>query len=213
MSLKMLVIPVTAFMQNCSILFDSDSQHAVIIDPGDRAADIQHLLDEHHLQPQAIWLTHGHIDHVGAALELSCALNLDIYGPHQEDLFWLDALPEMARRYHMPPHQAFQPQHWLEEGQELRLDEHVFQVLHVPGHTPGSLVFYNAAEKLLFSGDVLFQNSIGRTDFPRGDHETLLQGIRGKLFTLPDDVVVLPGHGSATTIGDEKRHNPFVRTD
>lgn len=209
--LNFTVIPVTPLMQNATLLWDSDSKDAVLTDVG---GDVDHLLsvvDGHRLNLREIWLTHAHIDHVAGVTGLLAHREVPVLGPHEADQFWLDELPRVAASYGFPSVSSFTPTRWLNEGDVLTVGQYEFQVLHIPGHTPGSLVFYCAAENLLVAGDVLFLESVGRTDFPRGNQEDLFRNIREKLFVLPDLTRVITGHGALTTIGHEKRHNPFVR--
>ncbi|MDO5686493.1 MAG: MBL fold metallo-hydrolase [Neisseria sp.] len=209
--LNFTIIPVTPLMQNATLLWDSASKDAVLTDVG---GDVEYLLsvvDEHRLNLRKVWLTHAHVDHVSGVPELRTRRNVPILGPQQEDAFWLEELPRIAQAYGLPPTETFTPDRWLNEGDVLQVGQYAFDVLHVPGHTPGSVVFYCAAENLLIAGDVLFLESVGRTDFPRGNQEELFRNIREKLFTLPDLTRVVTGHGAMTTIGHEKRHNPFVR--
>ncbi|BAK74970.1 beta-lactamase domain protein [Pseudogulbenkiania sp. NH8B] len=210
MSLKLHTVPVTPFAQNCSLLWCDVTLNAAIVDPG---GDIERILAEvaaRGLTVVKILLTHGHIDHAGATMPLARRLGVPVEGPQREESFWLDQLPNQGQMFGFPPAEAVTPDRWLEEGDTVTLGEETLEVLHCPGHTPGHVVFYSPAAGLLIAGDVLFQGSIGRTDFPRGNHQQLIDAIRGKLFVLPDETVVVPGHGPYTTIGDEKRFNPFV---
>jgi glyoxylase-like metal-dependent hydrolase (beta-lactamase superfamily II) len=183
---------------------------AALIDPGGEAERLLAEVGRHDLQLQSILLTHGHLDHVGAAVELRDALGIPIIGPQREEQFWLDALPQQAELFGFPPTTSFTPDQWLEDGDCVEVGSIRFDVLHCPGHTPGHIVFYQPEARLAFVGDVLFKGSIGRTDFPRGDHAALLAAIRTKLFPLGDDVRFVPGHGAMSTFGHERRENPFV---
>lgn len=216
MALHLTIIPVTPYEQNCTLLWDDDSRDAVLTDLGGNAPEIWQYIQDNHLNLKEIWLTHGHLDHVGGVVAMGELINVPVLGPHQDDLFLLEDLPNKTREYakygfEFSP--AFTPTRWLSEGEKLTLGQYVFDVLHIPGHTPGHVVFYCASEKLLIAGDVLFKESVGRTDFPRSNTQDLLNGIRSKLYTLPEDVVVIPGHRETTTIGHEKRHNPHVRAE
>ncbi|WP_066566322.1 MBL fold metallo-hydrolase [Snodgrassella sp. CFCC 13594] len=210
MALQFTLIPVTPFQQNTTLLWDDCTLDAVLIDVGGDVETLLAAVAHHHLQLQAIWLTHGHLDHVGGVVRLIEKIEVPIYGPGKSDDFWLQQLPEMTARYGFPVSPVFQPTQWLVENKVLHVGSHAFQVLHIPGHTPGHVVFYSAADQLLIAGDVLFRESIGRTDFPQGNHADLLRNIREKLWKLPDETQVIPGHGPMTTIGHEKRHNPFL---
>ncbi|BEV72541.1 MBL fold metallo-hydrolase [Paludibacterium sp. THUN1379] len=210
MALHYHVIPVTPFAQNCSILWCDETQRAAVVDAG---GDLERILDftrAKGLTIEKLLLTHGHIDHAGAAAELARQLGVDIEGPQADDAFWLDQLPQQGQSFGFPHSAALTPQRWLNQGDSVTVGKQTLQVIHCPGHTPGHVVFYNAEAGLLVAGDVLFQGSIGRTDFPRGNHRDLLDAIHNKLFILPDDTTVITGHGPFTTLGDEKRSNPFV---
>ncbi len=203
------ILPVTPYQQNCSLVWDAAGR-AALIDPGGEAG---HLLEEvaaRGLRLEKILLTHGHLDHVGAAVELRDALGIPIIGPQREEQFWLDLLPQQAELFGFPPAVAFTPDQWLEDGDRVEVGSLRMDVLHCPGHTPGHVVFFEPQARLAFVGDVLFKGSIGRTDFPRGDHQALLAAIRDKLFPLGDDVRFVPGHGAMSTFGHERRENPFV---
>ncbi|MDO5059246.1 MAG: MBL fold metallo-hydrolase [Neisseria sp.] len=209
MALQIEIMPVTPFRQNCCLIWDDESKEAVFTDVGGDADFLWARAQDLGLNVKAIWLTHGHLDHAGGVVAMRGLGQFEVLGPHREDEFLLQSLPETTANYGFPVSPAFTPERWLDEGERLTVGDHVFQTLHIPGHTPGHIVFYCEAQKILIAGDVLFYESIGRTDFPRGNHEDLLNNIRSKLFTLPEDVTVIPGHGRTTTIGHEKRHNPF----
>jgi hydroxyacylglutathione hydrolase len=204
------IIPVTPFQQNCTIFWCEQSHHAAIIDPGGDNPLVLAELATLGLIPELILLTHGHVDHAGGAAELAEQLQIPIEGPHREDAFWLDNMDQHAEMFGLDDVSACQPDRWLQDGDEISLGEERLQVLHCPGHTPGHVVFFNAGSRLAQVGDVLFNGSIGRTDFPRGDHATLIRSIREKLFPLGDDVRFIPGHGPMSTFGAERRNNPFV---
>jgi glyoxylase-like metal-dependent hydrolase (beta-lactamase superfamily II) len=203
------ILPVTPYQQNCSLVWD-DAGRAALIDPGGEAERLLAEVAQRGLALEKILLTHGHLDHVGAAAELRDALGIPIVGPQREEQFWLDILPQQAELFGFPPTESFVPDQWLEDGDRVEVGSIRFEVLHCPGHTPGHVVFYQPESKLAFVGDVLFKGSIGRTDFPRGDHAALLAAIREKLFPLGDDVRFVPGHGAMSTFGHERRENPFV---
>jgi glyoxylase-like metal-dependent hydrolase (beta-lactamase superfamily II) len=203
------ILPVTPYQQNCSLVWDAAGR-AALIDPGGEAERLLAEVAARGLTLEKILLTHGHLDHVGAAAELRDALGIPIVGPQREEAFWLDLLPQQAELFGFPPTPAFTPDLWLEDGDSVEVGAIRFDVLHCPGHTPGHVVFYQPEARLAFVGDVLFKGSIGRTDFPRGDHAALLAAIREKLFPLGDDVRFVPGHGAMSTFGHERRENPFV---
>lgn len=210
MALQFEIMAVTPFRQNCTLLWDDETNEAVLTDVG---GDVPYILDEvfrRGLTVKEIWLTHGHLDHAGGVVEFVMNHRVPVIGPHIDDEFLLQALPEVTAQYGFPVSPAFEPTRWLNEGEILTVGSYTFKVLHIPGHTPGQVVFYCAAEKLLIAGDVLFYGTIGRTDFPRGNHEDLIRNIRSKLLVLPEDVRVIAGHGRMTTIGHEKNHNPFL---
>lgn len=208
--LKCAVIPVTAFAQNCSILWCEGTRRAAVVDPGGDLDQILEFVAGQGLIVEKILLTHGHVDHAGAAAELASRLGVPIEGPHRDESFWIDRLPEDAERWGLPPAAAFTPERWLDQGDRVRVGDIELEVRHCPGHTPGHVVYFHPPSRLVIVGDVLFRGSIGRTDFPRGDHARLLKSIREQLFTLGDDVVFLPGHGPVSTIGEERRTNPYV---
>ncbi len=208
--MKVIIIPVTAFEQNCSLLICEQSHQAAVVDPG---GDIEHILaaiEEAAAKPEKILVTHGHVDHIGAVAELAKRLSLPIEGPHLDDEFWIEQLPEQARQFGFGQTDSFEPDRWLNDGDTVKVGNEELEVIHTPGHTPGHVIFYHRNNRLAVVGDVLFQGSIGRTDFPRGNHQDLLNSIREKLFPLGDDVEFLPGHGPTSTFGDERNHNPFV---
>ena len=203
------ILPVTPYQQNCSLVWDAAGR-AALIDPGGEAERLLAEVAQRGLTLEKILLTHGHLDHVGAAVELRDALGIPIIGPQREEQFWLDLLPQQAELFGFPPAVAFTPDRWLEDGDRVEVGSLQMDVLHCPGHTPGHVVFFQPQARLAFVGDVLFKGSIGRTDFPRGDHAALLAAIREKLFPLGDDVRFVPGHGAMSTFGHERRENPFV---
>lgn len=205
------IIPVTAFQQNCTILFDADERTGVVVDPGGEVERILEAIRENDLHPQAIWLTHGHIDHAGGAMDLKDALGIEIVGPHRADLPLLSGLEEQAQMFGIgDPVRNVTPDRWLEDGDRVSFGSHEFEVLHCPGHAPGHVVYYNRAAGFAHVGDVLFHGSIGRTDLPYGDHEALMRSIREKLLPLGDDVGFLCGHGPGGRLGEERRTNPFL---
>jgi len=203
------ILPVTPYQQNCSLVWD-EAGRAALIDPGGEAERLLAEVAQRGLTLEKILLTHGHLDHVGAAVELRDALGIPIIGPQREEQFWLDLLPQQAELFGFPPAVVFTPDQWLEDGDQVAVGSIQMDVLHCPGHTPGHVVFFEPQARLAFVGDVLFKGSIGRTDFPRGDHAALISAIREKLFPLGDDVRFVPGHGAMSTFGRERRDNPFV---
>ena len=204
------ILPVTGFQQNCTLLWCARTRRAAIVDPGGEPDRIEARLNQLELQPQCILLTHGHLDHVGAAAELAQRLSIPVAGPHPDDAFLFQGLPEQCRMFGFPPIAVFEPDRWLQPGERIAIGDESLEVIHCPGHTPGHIVFYQAESKLAQVGDVLFRGSIGRTDFPRGNHRRLLDSIRHRLFPLGDEVRFIPGHGPMSTFGEERRSNPFV---
>lgn len=204
------ILPVTPFQQNCTLLWCERTLRAVVVDPGGEVKRIVQEAQKRQLLLEKVLITHAHIDHAGGAHELAGELGIPIEGPQRGDQFWIDALPEQGRMFGLPPVPAFVPDRWLEDGDSVAFGDVELQVLHCPGHTPGHVVFYCAADRLALVGDVLFQGSIGRTDFPRGDHRTLIRSIRERLWPLGDEVAFIPGHGPMSTFGAERRDNPFV---
>ena len=209
--LQVFIIPVTPFQQNCALVFDADSKHGAIVDPGGDVPVILDAIKQAGVTIDKILLTHGHLDHAGGAAELREALGVSIEGPHEDDTFLLDSLKQAGDKYGMPGLRPVSPERWLSDGDTVDVAGMSFKTIHAPGHSPGSVVFFNADHNFALMGDVLFQNSIGRTDLPRGDHATLIASIRNKVLPLGDDVVFLPGHGPASNLGEERRSNPFLQ--
>jgi glyoxylase-like metal-dependent hydrolase (beta-lactamase superfamily II) len=204
------IIPVTPFQQNCSVVWDEATKRAAVIDPGGDLELILGELEEEGLQLEKILLTHAHLDHAAATAELARRKQVPIEGPHRGDQFWIDSLPEAAQQFGFPPAETFEPDRWLEHGDSVTVGGETLEVLHCPGHTPGHVVFFHRGQRCAWVGDVLFAGSIGRSDFPRGDHDALIHSIRDLLFPLGDDVRFVPGHGAMSTFGEERRSNPFV---
>jgi glyoxylase-like metal-dependent hydrolase (beta-lactamase superfamily II) len=209
MQVKM--IPVTPFQQNCALLWDPQTLKGAVIDPGGDVPEILAAIKAAGVTVEAIYLTHGHLDHAGGAAGLAAALGVKVIGPDRRDQFILDGIAAQAAEYGLTGLANVTPDQWLNEGETVSLAGESFEVLHIPGHTPGHVVFINRALKFGILGDVLFRNSVGRTDFPYGDTEALITGIQEKLLTLPDDFTFICGHGAASTIGAERRSNPFIR--
>lgn len=210
MSIQCSIVPVTAYQQNCSIIKCLATSKAAIVDPGGDIERILGAVEQMDAEVEKIILTHGHMDHCAASDVLRQHLSIPIEGPHKEDDFWIAKLPEWCQMSGFPHADAFEPDRWLEEGDEVTVGDQTLRVLHTPGHTPGHVVFLYEPQKVAWVGDVLFQGSIGRTDFPRGDHQQLIDSIRGKLFPLGDDITFIPGHGPTSTFGAERTSNPFV---
>lgn len=204
------IIPVTPFEQNCTLLWCDETREAAVIDPGGDLDRIHAAVVAAGVTLRQILLTHAHIDHAGGVADLAEAEGLPVIGPHPGDQFWIDGLAQQARMFGFGAARPFVPTRWLGQGDSVRVGNLELEVRHCPGHTPGHVIFFLAPEKLAIVGDVLFAGSIGRTDFPGGDHATLLRSIREQLFTLGDDVAFIPGHGPMSTMGAERRSNPFV---
>ncbi len=204
------IIPVTPFQQNCLLLWCENSRRAVVFDPGGDVPTIIDAIKKTEVTVEQIWLTHGHIDHVGGAAELRDRLNVPIVGPHVADKFLLDHVVESGANFGMSGVQNFAPDRWLNEGDKVALVEMTFEILHCPGHSPGSVVFFNRDMRFAHVGDVLFNGSVGRTDLPGGSHATLIQSITNKLLPLGDDVQFICGHGPGSTFGHERQTNPFL---
>lgn len=204
------ILPVTPFQQNCSLLWDADSMKGALVDAGGEPERLLDAVKARGVTLEKLLVTHGHLDHCGAVATLARRLNLPIEGPHRDDDFWIELLPQLTQQYGFPPSERFVPQRWLEDGDTVQVGGLHFDVIHCPGHTPGHVVFYHAPAQLAFVGDVLFQGSIGRTDFPRGNHADLIASIRRKLFPLGSEVRFVPGHGPMSTFGQERRDNPYV---
>jgi hydroxyacylglutathione hydrolase len=210
------IVPVTAFQQNCAILFDDETLDGVVVDPGGDVPDILAAIDKAKVAVTAIWITHGHLDHAGGAMRLKAELAargraVDIIGPHKDDDFILANIDKSAARYGLAGLENCTPDRFLEEGDRVSFAGHVFDVLHCPGHAPGHVVYVNKAARFAHVGDVLFSGSVGRTDLPGGSHEALIASIKDKLLPLGDEIGFICGHGPGSTFGEERRTNPYLR--
>ena len=208
--LRIALVQVTPFQQNCSILFDEVSHRAAVVDPGGDIDRILEAIKKINAKVEKILLTHGHIDHAGGASELKDQLGVPVVGPHPDDAYLLNALAARGLEFGISGSRDCVPDSWLNDGDEIDAAGFSFRIIHAPGHSPGSVVFFNAENKFAFMGDVLFKGSVGRTDLPGGDHATLIEAIKEKVLPLGDDVNFLPGHGQPSSIGDERRTNPFL---
>jgi glyoxylase-like metal-dependent hydrolase (beta-lactamase superfamily II) len=204
------VVPVTAFQQNCSVVWDRSTGRGAVVDPGGDVDRIMALAAREHVTIEKILITHGHLDHAGATAELARRLQIPIEGPEEGDRFWIEALETQSKQFGLPCEGSFEPDRWLHDGDRVTVGSLTLDVVHCPGHTPGHVVFVHAPSRFAIVGDVLFQGSIGRTDFPGGNHGDLIRSIREKLFPLGDDIRFLPGHGALSTFGEERRSNPYV---
>jgi hydroxyacylglutathione hydrolase len=209
--LSAVIVPVTLFQQNCTILFDAQTRRGVVVDPGGDVDKIAAALLANKIEVQAIWITHGHLDHAGGAMELKARLGVSITGPHEGDKFILDNIETSAARYGAVGAMLnCTTDQFLNEGDSVSFGEHVFEVLHCPGHSPGHVVFYNRDAAFAHVGDVLFHGSIGRTDLNGGDHPTLIASIKQKLLPLGDGIGFICGHGPGGNFGEERLTNPYL---
>lgn len=210
-SLSYQIIPVTPFAQNASLIWCNQTKSAAIVDPGGDLSKIMQAVEQQAVKLEKILLTHGHIDHIGYTAELAIETGLPVIGPHRDDLFLLESLDEYGAMLGLPHSGPFVPDQWLDDGDQISLGKQSLRAIHCPGHTPGHIVFYHENSKLAIVGDVLFQHSIGRTDFPRGNHADLINSIKTKLLPLGDEIEFIPGHGPNSSFGEERQHNPFLQ--
>ena len=207
--LRVTIVPVTPLQQNCSVIWCTETKKAAVVDPGGDLPRIRAAIADAELSVEQILLTHGHIDHAGEAKPLADELGIPIIGPHEADRFWLARLDEDGRNYGIRG-VVFEPDRWLVEGDTVSIGNVVLDVYETPGHTPGHVIFHHPASQLALVGDVIFQGSIGRTDFPQGNHQQLIETVLTKLWPLGDATTFIPGHGSASTFAHERQHNLFV---
>jgi hydroxyacylglutathione hydrolase len=208
--MKFQVIPVTPYQQNCTLLWCESTKKAAVVDPGGDLDRIEQAVAQHGVELEKILVTHAHLDHVGAVATMAAKYSLPIEGPHKEDLFWIEMLPQQAQMMNFPAAEVFEPNRWLEGGDEISVGNETLEVRHCPGHTPGHVILFHRTSQVAIVGDVLFQGSIGRTDFPKGDHATLISSIQTQLWPLGDEVQFIPGHGPMSSFGQERKTNPFV---
>ncbi|MCG2633702.1 MAG: MBL fold metallo-hydrolase [Gammaproteobacteria bacterium] len=208
--MKYQIIPVTPLQQNCSLIICEESNRAALVDPGGEIDRLLTIIADAGVTLEKILITHAHVDHAGAAAAIAEKLEIPIEGPEPSDQYWIDALPEQAERFGLANVQSFTPQRWLHQGDQVQVGNTTLDVLHCPGHTPGHVVFYVPEDQVALVGDVIFQGSIGRSDLPGGDHATLVNAIRERLWPLGNDVRFIPGHGPTSTFGEERQNNPFV---
>jgi hydroxyacylglutathione hydrolase len=210
LAIRAMIAPVTPLQQNCTIVWCAKTLKAAIIDPGGEVPRLMQALKDQGLTLEKIWITHGHLDHAGGTAALKALTGVPIEGPHPDDAFWIDQIEASGAKWGMPEAKGFTPDRWLQDGDVVTLGETEFEVYHCPGHTPGHVVFFHRGARFAQVGDVLFQGSIGRTDFPHGNHADLIQAITTRLWPLGDDVAFVPGHGPMSTFGQERQTNPFV---
>ena len=208
--LRVAIAPVTPFQQNCSLIWSPETMLGALVDPGGEVDTLIEAARSQGVTLEKILITHGHLDHAGGAADISERLGIPIEGPHLDEAYLIDQIEESGQKYGMPHCRRFQPDRWVEDGDVVTVGGQEFWVRHCPGHTPGHVVFFHPGVKLAFVGDVLFRGSIGRTDFPRGDHGALLHSITTNLWPLGDDVTFVPGHGPTSTFGQERQTNPYV---
>lgn len=209
--MKYKIISVTSFMQNCTIIWDEKSLDAVIIDPGGETEKLISEIERYSLNLQYILLTHAHFDHIGSCAEIATYFSSPIYGPQKEDQFLIKELTLQTKMFGVPQCSIFTPDWWLQDGDEISFADIKLSVLHCPGHTPGHVIFVNHTDKIIFMGDVLFQGSIGRSDFPKSDQSDLINSIKTKILPLGDDYQFIPGHGPMSNLGFERKFNPFLQ--
>lgn len=209
--LKAIIIPVTVFQQNCTLLYDDETKRGVLVDPGGDWSRVEQAIEQAGIKVEAIWITHAHVDHAGGAMEAKEALNVPVIGSNIADKPLMDNLVTTAKEYGMTGVRNCVPDRWLEEGDIVDCGGHSFKVFHTPGHAPGHVIYFNDETRLALVGDVLFHNSIGRTDFPFCSYDDLMSSLKEKVLPLGDDVVFISGHGGMSTIGEEKLHNQFLQ--
>lgn len=210
MPLKIAIVPVTPLQQNCSLLWDDETMVGAICDPGGDIGRLSDAISEAGFTLEKVLLTHGHLDHAGAAGEIARTYGVPIEGPHRDDAFLIETLPEQSAKYGLPEYPLFEPTRWLDNGDTVTVGGLTLDVIHCPGHTPGHVVFHHGPSRIALVGDVIFQGSVGRTDFPRGNHQQLIDSIRDRLFTLGGDTGFVPGHGPLSTFEYERQTNPYV---
>ena len=208
--MKAIIIPVTPFAQNCSLIWCEETMKGAVTDPGGDLDRVLEAAEQQGVTIEKILVTHGHPDHAGGTEELRLRLNVPVEGPHKDDQFLIDQLPTQCAKYGFPPSYVFTPDRWLDDGDKVTVGNEEFSVVHCPGHTPGHVVFVNEKARIAIVGDVLFRGSIGRSDFPRGNYDDLIDSIRNKLWPLGDDITFIPGHGDTSTFGWERKTNAFV---
>ncbi|WP_338518790.1 MBL fold metallo-hydrolase [Alteromonas gracilis] len=208
--MEIVVIPVTPFAQNCSLIWDASTMKGAFVDPGGETEKLIATASKHNVEIEKVILTHGHLDHVGGTVAIAAHYEVPVIGPHVGDKFWLDALMQQSQMFGFPPAQPFTPQTWLNGNDTITLGSLTLEVLHCPGHTPGHVALVERSSNKVIVGDIIFAGSIGRTDFPQGNHQQLIDSITQKIMVLPGDMTIYPGHGPTTTVAKEKASNPYV---
>lgn len=208
--MEIVVIPVTPFAQNCSLIWDASTMKGAFVDPGGEIEKLIAMALKHNVEIEKVILTHGHLDHVGGTVAIAAHYDVPVIGPHVGDKFWLDALMQQSQMFGFPPAQPFTPQAWLNDNDTITLGSLTLEVLHCPGHTPGHVALVEHNSNKVIVGDIIFAGSIGRTDFPQGNHQQLIDSITQKIMVLPGDMTIYPGHGPTTTVATEKASNPYV---
>ncbi|AUC89580.1 MBL fold metallo-hydrolase [Alteromonas sp. MB-3u-76] len=208
--MKIVVIPVTPFSQNCSLIWDPSSMKGAFVDPGGNVEQLIKAAKDNYVEIEKIILTHGHLDHVGGTTAIASHFNVPIIGPHKGDKFWLDGLMQQSQMFGFPPASPFEPTQWLNDNDTISVGTLTLEVLHCPGHTPGHVALVERSSNRIIVGDIIFAGSIGRTDFPQGNQQQLIDSIKRKILSLPEDMMIYPGHGPTTTVGTEKATNPYV---
>ncbi|MAI66086.1 MAG: MBL fold metallo-hydrolase [Alteromonas sp.] len=208
--MKIVVIPVTPFSQNCSLIWDPSSMKGAFVDPGGNVEQLIKAAKDNYVEIEKIILTHGHLDHVGGTTAIASHFNIPIIGPHKGDKFWLDGLMQQSQMFGFPPASPFEPTQWLNDNDTISVGTLTLEVLHCPGHTPGHVALVERSSNRIIVGDIIFAGSIGRTDFPQGNQQQLIDSIKRKILSLPEDMMIYPGHGPTTTVGTEKATNPYV---
>lgn len=208
--MKIVVIPVTPFSQNCSLIWDPSSMKGAFVDPGGNVEQLIKAAKDNHVEIEKIILTHGHLDHVGGTTAIASHFSVPIIGPHKGDKFWLDGLMQQSQMFGFPPASPFEPTQWLNDNDTISVGTLTLEVLHCPGHTPGHVALVERSSNRIIVGDIIFAGSIGRTDFPQGNQQQLIDSIKRKILSLPEDMMIYPGHGPTTTVGTEKETNPYV---
>jgi len=208
--MKAMIVPVTPFQQNCTVMWCEETMRGAVSDPGGDIEQIEKAIEDNGVTVEKILVTHGHMDHAGGVAELAERLGVPIEGPHEADQFLIDGLAESGAKYGLTYARPFTPDRWLKDGDTVSFGNETMSVRHCPGHTPGHVIFHDARAKVAIVGDVLFQGSIGRSDLPGGDHDTLINSIRTQLWPLGDETTFVSGHGGLSTFGQERQTNPFV---